>query len=401
VGYLIIIIEGQFPEKVINMALTRGIFLWDIVQIGEKEIGLKIRLYAFRPLARIARSCKCRVSIYERCGLPFHIKKVKTRKTLAMGGIMFILSMYILTSFIWVIEVKGVEDLTVNEIKNLAAQWGLKPGAVVKRVDLDKIETAMQDSHPKLAWVGINIQGTKATIEISEKVLIPKTDEHKYANLISKEAGTIAEMLVLLGTSQVKEGDRIEKDQILISGYVYPEIDVNDDGTYTPGGQPKLVRAKGIVRAKVEHVRRNSCALVEKIILKTGAKSEQVLLKTGEKQIVLKGEEMPPYEHYLLETISKSIIAWRNIHVPVELITNIYWEEEHRVNNYGLEGAYREAIKRAEKDLTTILADDVKVLEKSVNLLPSEDKNSVEVEVTWECIENVAVPQLITDVGAR
>ncbi|KJS80382.1 MAG: hypothetical protein JM58_18810 [Peptococcaceae bacterium BICA1-8] len=401
VGYLIIIIEGQFPEKVINMALTRGIFLWDIVQIGERKISLKIRLYAFKPLARIARMCRCRVSIYDRCGLPFHIKRVKARKTLAIGSIMFLLSLYILTSFIWVIEVKGAEDLTVNEIKSLAAQWGLKSGTVIKRIDLDKIETGMQDSHPKLAWVGISIQGTKATIEISEKVLIPKTNEHKFAHLVAKEAGTIAEMLVLLGTPQVKEGDRIERDQILISGYVYPEIQLNDDGTYTPGGQPQLVRSKGIVRAKVMHVRKNSCSLVETEVIRTGAKSEQVLLKIGKKQIILQGEETPPYENYMLETNSKHILAWRNINVPVELIINRYWEEKHMVNTYGLEGAYREAIKRAEKDLSAILAADVKVIQKSVNLLPSEEKSSVVVEVIWECIENVAVPQLITDVGAR
>ena len=48
-----------------------------------------------------------------------------------------------------------------------------------------------------------------------------------------------------------------------------------------------------------------------------------------------------------------------------------------------------------------LFRSDVKVIQKSVNLLPSEDKNSVAVEVIWECIENVAVPQLITDVGAR
>ena len=37
VGYLIVIIEGQFPERVINMALARGILLWDIIELGEKK----------------------------------------------------------------------------------------------------------------------------------------------------------------------------------------------------------------------------------------------------------------------------------------------------------------------------------------------------------------------------
>lgn len=401
VGYLIIIIEGQFPEKVINMALTRGIFLWDIAQIGEKKISLKIRLYAFRPLARIARMCRCQIKIYDRRGLPFQIKMVKRRKTLALGSILFLLSMYILTSFIWVIEVKGNEDLKASQVKELASQWGLKPGAVIKKIDVDKIETAMQDAHPKLAWVGINIQGIKVTIEISEKVLIPRTDENKYAHLVAKEPGTITEMLVLVGTPQVKEADKVERGQTLISGFVYPEMHLNDDGTYSPAGEPKPVRAKGVVRANVKHVRQNSCAFLETEIIKTGVRSEQVLLKLGEKQIVLQGEEEAPYKYYEQEITTKKLPSWRNIEVPVELITNIYLEEKQLVHNYGPDGAYQEAIKRAELELDAILDEDTKILEKSVRLLPVNDNDKVTVEVSWECLENIAVPHLISDVGAR
>lgn len=401
VGYLIIIIEGQFPEKVINMALTRGIFLWDIEQIGEKRISMKIRLYAFRPIARITRLCHCRIKIYDRRGLPFQIKLIKRRKTLALGGILFFLSMYILTSFVWVIEVKGTEDLTVGEIKELAGKWGLKPGVVIKKIDLDKIETALQDAHPKLAWVGISIQGTKVTIEISEKVLIPKTDDNKFAHLVAKESGTVYEMLVLVGTPQIKEGDNIKQGQILISGFVYPEMHLNEDGTYTPAGEPLLVRAKGVVRAKIKHVRQNSCGFLETEIIKTGAKSEQVLLQLGNKRLVLKGEEEPPYKYYDQETFIKTAPSWRNIQVPVELVTNIYWEEKRVVSTYGREGAYHEAVKRAEKELKAVSASDAKVLQKSVELLSAEEQDKVLVKVTWDCLENIAVPYLISNIGTR
>ncbi|NLT95801.1 MAG: sporulation protein YqfD [Clostridia bacterium] len=400
VGYLIVIIEGQFPEKVINMALTRGIFLWDIVEIGNNKIRMKVRLHAFRPLARIARACSCRARVYERRGMPFQIKKVRKRKSLALGSILFFLSLYILTSFVWVIEVKGTEDLTTDEIKNLAGQWGLKPGAVIKKLDIDKIERAMLDSHPQLAWVGINIQGIKATIEISEKVLIPKTDESQFAHLVAKEGGQIKEMLVLVGTPLVKEGDMVEKGQILIEGYVYPEIILNPDGTYSPAGEPKPVRAKGIVRAEVKYSGQNTCELLETGIIKTGEKVQQVVLKIGKKQFILQGPKSSPYSYYDQETLTKEIPSWRNIKLPVELITNIYWEEKRLVREYGPEGAYREAIRRAEEEIKGVLADDAKILQKSARIISADDER-ITVEVIWQCLENIAVPQLLPNVGTQ
>lgn len=309
--------------------------------------------------------------------------------------------MYILTSFVWVIEVKGTEDLSNGEIKELASQWGLKPGAVTKKIDIDKIEEAMLDSHPKLAWVGINIQGIKATIEISEKVLIPESDESKFAHLIAKETGTIKEMLVLIGTPVTKEGDKVEKGQILIEGYVYPEIIVNEDGTYSPSGEPNPVRAKGIIRAEVKHTKRNSCAFIETKIIKTGAKAQQVLLKIGKKQVVLQGEREAPYQYYDQQTSISKFPSWRNIHVPVELITNMFWEEKRLVYNFGPEGAYQEAIRRAEEELKNVLAADAKILQKSVRILPADEKERIVVEVTWQCLENIAVPQLLTDAGTQ
>ncbi|MFZ5946040.1 MAG: sporulation protein YqfD [Bacillota bacterium] len=394
VGYLIIIIQGKFPEKVINMALVRGIFLWDVMQTHENKIMLKVRISGFRPLLRIAKKCGCHVAVCQKLGMPFKIKQMKKRKILALGSILFFLSLYTLSSFVWAIEIKGTDDLSDYEIKRLAALYGIKQGAVIKKLDLDKIETQLQEAHPKLAWVGISVQGTKVTIEISEKVLIPETDDKNFAHLVAEESGVIEEMLVLIGTPAVKEGDKIKQGDILISGLVYPEIFLNDDGTYSPGGNPQSVRAKGIVRAKVMYKAQQSCPLVERKTVKTGESVQQVIINIGGNFFVVKGPKLPPYQYYEKQTQVKQLNVWRNINLPVELITNVYSQEEKIEENFGHEGAYREAIKRAENDLRLKLPQDAKVLNKSVKVLPSPDPDHVNVEVTWECLDNIAVPFL-------
>lgn len=395
-GYLLVLIEGEVPVKVINMALARGIFLWDIMELEKGKILLKVRVYAFRPLARIVRKCACRIKIMEKRGLPFQIVRLKKRKTLALGGIFFLLSLYILSSFVWFIDVQGNEDLTDGEIKKIAADLGLKPGVVINKLDFDKLEKEMQEAHPKLAWVGINIQGTKVTIEVSEKVLIPDIEENLKGHLVARESGIIEEMLVLKGTPQVKEKDKVIKGQILISGIVYPELILNEDGTYTPGGIPELVRAKGIVRARVLHSVRASCFLKERETYFTGEKIEQVLLKCGERIFVLKGPKNVPFQYYDKKTAVKTFPAWRNLHVPVELITNIYLEQIKKVKEYTFESAYQEAVKRAENALAKTLPKDARVLNKIPQVNSGQGNELVEVEVTWECLENIAVFQPIS-----
>ncbi|NMA00944.1 MAG: sporulation protein YqfD [Clostridia bacterium] len=393
VGYLIIIIEGPFPEKVINMALARGIFLWDIRDLGNKKILLKIRLNSFKPLRHIVRQCQCRMRIYERGGLPFEISRMKKRKVLVLGSFLFLVSLYILSSFVWFIEVKGNEDLTSEDILMIARQYGLEQGVSLHNLDLDKLEKDIQEAHPKIAWVGITTTGTKVTIEIAEKVLIPETDNNQRADLVAKIDGEIKEMLVLVGTPQVQEGDRVKKGQVLISGTIYPEIYIREDGVTVPTGEPEFVRARGIVRGKTKHSIIASCPLEEKKTNYTGRNTRQIIVAFKDKQIIVDGPKEVPFSNYKTETISRNLLSWRDIRIPVELITKYYEEIESETIIHGYEGAYREAIERGEKALRKQMAQDVKIINKEVKLDPTGNQSQgiVEVEVIWECIEDIGL----------
>lgn len=393
VGYLIIIIEGPFPEKVINMALARGIFLWDIRDLGDKRILLKIRLNSFKPLRYIVRQCQCKMRISQRLGLPFEISRMKKRKVLVLGSFLFLVSLYVLSSFVWFIDVKGNEDLSPEEILIIAQQHGLEQGVSLHNLDIDKLENDIKEAHPKIAWVGISITGTKVTIEVAEKVLIPETEDDQRADLVAKDDGKIEEMLVLLGAPQVKEGDMVKKGQVLISGVIYPEIHLQENGLAVPAGEPEFVRARGVVRGKVKHSIIASCPLEEKKINFTGRSARQVIIAYKENQIIIEGPKEVPFNDFKTETISRNLISWRDIIIPVELITKYYEEVERETVIYGYEGAYREAIDRGEKALAKGLTQDAKIINKEVKLDPTGNRNQeiVEVEVMWECIEDIGM----------
>ncbi|MGB9825829.1 MAG: sporulation protein YqfD, partial [Desulfofundulus sp.] len=93
IGYLSITVRGEAPEKFINMAVARGIFLWDITRLGEHTVRAKVRLSAVRPLRHIARRTRCRFHITRRAGLPFLWMRLARRKALVLGAVLFILGL--------------------------------------------------------------------------------------------------------------------------------------------------------------------------------------------------------------------------------------------------------------------------------------------------------------------
>ena len=100
-----------------------------------------------------------------------------------------------------------------------------------------------------------------------------------------------------------------------------------------------------------------------------------------------------PFSNYKTETISRNLLSWRDIRIPVELITKYYEEIESETIIHGYEGAYREAIERGEKALRKQMAQDVKIINKEVKLDPTGNQSQgiVEVEVIWECIEDIGL----------
>lgn len=110
-GYVIIVVEGYFLEKFVNICTRRQILLLDIKRQKNSKMTLKVSIKGFRMLKPIAKKTGCRVKILKKHGLPFLINRYKSRKTFLLGAALFIVLFYIMTSFVWTIEVTGNKKL--------------------------------------------------------------------------------------------------------------------------------------------------------------------------------------------------------------------------------------------------------------------------------------------------
>ncbi|MGI6552083.1 MAG: sporulation protein YqfD [Bacillota bacterium] len=397
-GHVIILVEGASPEKFINLALVRGILLWDVVPLAENRFLAKAAARDVRRLRTISRLSSSRFRIWKKIGLPFHWRRIRKRKVFLTGILVFILLLYFLSSFIWFVDFSSSEELehlSREQILSLAADLGVKPGALKHSLDLRKVEKTMEIQLPELAWVTIEIEGTRALISVVEKELPGKQEwERKPGHIVASKDGVIQEILVISGQAQVREGDPVSRGQLLISGLITPSASGEGEKP-DPNQLVQLVRARGIVRARVWYEATAQVALVETGVKATGKSVRVFQLKLDDRLITLKGPAKIPYAHYEKKEIFQKLPEWRNWQLPVELIKTTYYEVKPYRRELGEEEAKRMALEKALAGIREELPEGIKIVDRFFST-DSPEKGTVKVKVVVETLEEIGVYKPLT-----
>lgn len=400
-GYVSVLVRGENLEKFLNMAASRGIYLWDIKKTGDNQLLVKIRLSAVKPLRHIGRITKSRFSFQGREGLPFILSRLRKRKSLIIGAVFFLAALYILSSFVWFIDIRGNQRLPSEMILQAAAETGLKTGVWKSRVDQERVAITIREKLPELSYVGVTISGTRATIEVAEKIIItpPKSQP---AHIVAAKAGLVKEVLVLVGNPVVEEGDTVVPGQVLISGLIPPPEQQDPGSGDNPAGEemrpppPAYVHARGLVRARVWYEGYGEAPLVEKVTRETGNSFSRACIKIAGREIILAGKKSVPFKDYRVERQVKKLPGWRNLSLPVEHISEKYIEfEKHTIRRN-----HAEALELArQKALTSAragIAGDVRIIEEKTSEVSLKNPEGlVRVRAFIESLEDIGVEKPI------
>ena len=104
-------------------------------------------------------------------GLPFYKTIMKRRMGLLAGAVLFILTLYIMSSFVWFVQVSGNNKVDRNRILMTAAHYGIHVGAGKWTFSRTAVEEAMLRDISELAYVQCDIRGVKVNIKVVEKIL--------------------------------------------------------------------------------------------------------------------------------------------------------------------------------------------------------------------------------------
>ena len=382
-GYLTINVEGYFIERFINMCRNKNILLWNIKRKNSSFIICKIGIKEFKKIRDIAKKTKCKITITSKKGIPFIFEKYKKRKIFLLmmciiGGLLFVLS-----QFVWNIEVKITGDtLNEDEIINSLNENGLYIGEKKSSIDIKEIINNVRLKREDISWIGIEIKGTNAIVEVVEAEEKPEVvDENDYCSIVSDKPGKILKVIANNGTAMVKPGDIVKEGSLLIAGWI--------EGKYMG---TRFVRADGKIDALVWYTETASVKLNEKKIEKTGNTEKKYALNINNFRINLY-KKLSNFEKYDTIYTAKKIKIFSNFYIPVELIECNNFEIKEENVNYSEEEAKTEAKRRAEEKLNDKVKDKENIRNVTVNYTVEEDE--VKAEVTYEVFENIGTNEKI------
>ena len=218
-GYVSIVVEGFFIERFLNICRNKKIFLQDLHRENSTYIKAKILKSDFKEIANIARKTKCKVKIEKKSGMPFFINKYRKRKIFAVAVLVIAIFIFVLTKFIWNIEIVGNEKLTTEDIMGIVNEHGIAIGKLKNGINTEQISNAIRLERNDLAWIGINIKGTNVIVTVEEAIETPEViDKNDICNIVASKDAVISKIVVQSGTARVVEGDEVKMGDILVEG---------------------------------------------------------------------------------------------------------------------------------------------------------------------------------------
>ncbi len=215
-------VVGKFPEKFLNAASRQGINLWNMV--GDKQsFRASARLSDRQKIEMIAQKQGNEIHTLKNHGLPYLVTKYKHRSGLLVGSVLFMVIYWVMSGFVWNIEVHAPSNLNEYEIKTQLHELGLAEGVWSGNLDTEKIERELSLKDNRISWVAVNLMGTDVEVNISSKIQQnqkERVDENTAVNIKSNADGTVTRMEVHKGKTLVHIGDGIHKGQLLVSGVV-------------------------------------------------------------------------------------------------------------------------------------------------------------------------------------
>lgn len=376
-GYLAISFIGARVERLINLCLQQGIPIWDIYTTRNGVVVGKTSISGFRRMRPVVRKSGVRVRIIKRRGLPFLVQKLWQRSAFTAGALLFIFGLYLMGSVIWFVEVTGTEDLSPSIVLQAAAQLGVRPGAWRNHLLSSELSRELVLLVPELSWAGVELRGSRATIEVVEKKLVA-VQPKPAGDVVALKGGVINKIVPMNGQAAVKAGDTVQPGQVLINGCFRVEDDT----------EMRYVHAEGIVTARVWYEGNGVSALRRLSCRPTGNTYIRDVLIIGGRALMLRGATEIPFDLYEVEQQSVPLI-WRNLGAPVEHIVETYSELVEEYEQVSFAEAQSEALEIARQSALEQLPDDVTIADQIIQTELLSDQNTVQVRLVIETTEAI------------
>lgn len=265
-GYVIVCLEGNSPERFLNLCSFHGIFIWNL---EHKNGTYQCCMYIsdFKRLHGIIRKTGQKIRIISKVGIPFFLYRNRRRKAAAMGIVLFFVLLYSLSLFVWNIGFEGNQAYTDEVLLNFLHEQGYHHGMLLKTVQCEKLEKAIRNAYGNITWVSVRLDGTRLIVQIKENDLNTGTEEQEEnmikdgSDLVATHEGIVRYIATRHGTPKVHVGDEVKKGTVLVSG----TLEILDDYGVVLTTHTVVPDADVIVEYEVEYYEELSRYYMERV----------------------------------------------------------------------------------------------------------------------------------------
>ena len=218
-GYLTIALCGENAEKVLNNAVKNGITIWNLKCKKGNIIG-NISIKNFIKLRYAKRGIKCKIKILNKKGAVFKTKNYINRTGFFAGFVAFCVILFVLSNYVWIINVNGNEKISTAEILNSCKEIGIKEGISKNKINTKYDAQRLMLKQKGIAWSSFNIEGCVLTVNLTESATSDREERQIPSNLKAGHVGIIKKVNVTSGNTVIKVGDAVSNGDLLVSGVI-------------------------------------------------------------------------------------------------------------------------------------------------------------------------------------
>lgn len=347
-GEITIEVSALKPEKILNILWNNEIYISNVVKTDLMTIRFNMDFNDYKKAEILIKKHKGKVRIVKSSGIIVLLMKLKKKFSLVVGAGLFFLVIYILSNYIWAIDIETQRNLSPFEVRQQLASIGIKPGISKSQINVYDIERKMEDLNDQIMWIRTRIEGSTLKLVIKEKINPPATEKILYNQVIAKMDGEVKRIYTNSGNPAVVPGDIVKKGDNLILPIQGRE------------GFEQEVKPSGTVIANTFYEKFMEVQISGEKPQRTGKKNSDIYLSFFGKKIYLK-KAINRFSNY--DKIEEDDGLFNQI---------IYFEKKGIPVNLDKDVSVKASAEKLEKSLRKTLSNDAKIIDEKIT---AEDIN--------------------------
>ncbi len=376
-------IIGDPNKKVLSALIAQEVPLYDVHSLEDHRYDLTLNLRHVWALIAVTREISAKLRFLDKFGLPFVLWRAGRRKVFLAGAAFFVAALYVLSSFIWHVQIAGTDQ--PEAIATALEKLHIYPGGLLYKVlDQDSVQMALLDALPDISWIGVRISGTSVYVRVIPRTPLAPPVHTEPQNIVAADPGVVANVLADHGQALVKPGQFVPQGTVLISGIL-------EDG--------KTVHADGQVRAIVWYRTDLTLPLQTVVDTLTGAYVQHDYLIIGGLPIQVWGFSHPPYKYTEIQS-HDTPVTMGDVRLPlVWRVEKVYEAQPHKTV-WTLKSLIDRGLHFAAKDVLAGLSGEANVLRQNV-LQRKVEHGNLYMTVWTEVLQDIGTPQPIASQPAK